>query len=187
MVDSLIAISGLQLAQFFGTGVAPVPLGTAHPGNAPYQMFQAADRPFILAAGNDTLWAKVCDILEDSCLRNDARFVTQHLRVANQTELANKLNSHFSQDTAASWIHRFSSQGIPVGPVNTLADVAESPHVSERGIIGAFTLECGCIGRGPVFPVQTSYITTTSAQSYGSVPKLGEHTTEVLREWSQLG
>lgn len=185
MLDSLISISGLQLAQLFGTGISPVPLATAHPSNAPYQMFQASDAPFILAAGNDSLWERVCDVLEDSVLRDDLRFATQQLRVEKQAELADLLSARFIKDTAASWIERFSSYGVPVGPVHTYSDLVQAPHVLQRGIIDKFELECGCSSLGPLFPVQASYTSTTSEERVtGSVPKLGEHTAKILTEWS---
>src|SRR3546814_5870974 len=63
MLGSLIGVSALQTSEYFGTGQAPKPLGSAHPRNAPYQAFRAADRHFAIAAGNDKLWAEVCHAL----------------------------------------------------------------------------------------------------------------------------
>lgn len=183
MLDSLLAISGLQLAQFFATGVPPVPLGTAHPSNAPYQMFHANDGAFILAAGNQALWRKVCDALSDGELRDDPRFATQLSRVQNQTALERLLNEHFRRQTTAHWLERFSDLGVPAGPVNNFAQVVESPQVVERRVIVPFTLECGCQGAGPVFPVKSNAATLPSEEWHYRVPKLGGDKSEILSRW----
>ena len=187
MVDSLLAISGLQLAQLFGYGSSPVPLGTAHPSNAPYQMFQALDGPFILAAGNQNLWRKVCEILGDELLLGDERFITQGKRVANQRLLEESLNKQFAQASVGHWLGKFSERGVPAGPVNNFAQVVQTPHVVERGLIVPFTLECGCEGRGPIFPVKTNYPTAAIDGTHGTVPKLGADKAAVLATWLTKG
>ena len=183
MLDSLLAISGLQLAQLFASGTAPVPLGTAHPSNAPYQMFRAGDGGFILAAGNQTLWDRVCDVLRDDGLRGDPRFATQINRVRNQKALEELLNEHFRHESVAYWLKQFSEQGIPAGPVNNFAQAAESPQVVERGVIMPLTLECGCEGAGPVFPVKSNLTTLPSEGCHYIVPKLGGDKFEILSSW----
>ena len=61
MLGSLIGVAALQTSEYFGTGNAPQPLGSAHPRNAPYQAYRASDDYFIIAAGNDRLWAEVAE------------------------------------------------------------------------------------------------------------------------------
>ena len=63
MVGAVLGISTLQHAEYFSTSVPPRRLGSAHPQNAPYQAFSAADRPFVVAAGNHELWRKLCDAI----------------------------------------------------------------------------------------------------------------------------
>ncbi len=68
MLDCLLATSALQTSEYWGTGVEPSPRGTRHPRNAPYQVFVAADGPFVLAAGTDRLWLEVCRVIGDEAL-----------------------------------------------------------------------------------------------------------------------
>ena len=63
-------------------------LGSAHPRNAPYQAFMGCDRPFVVAAGNDRLWQRVCEITNLEHLIDDPRFASQPSRAANQAQLA---------------------------------------------------------------------------------------------------
>ncbi|HEY4264661.1 MAG TPA: CoA transferase, partial [Micropepsaceae bacterium] len=76
MLGTTLAIGALQTSEYFGTGRDPQALGSAHPRNAPYQAYRARDRYFVIAAGNDKLWASVCDIVERPGLVSDPRFAT---------------------------------------------------------------------------------------------------------------
>jgi len=59
----------------------------------------------------------------------------------------------------------------------------QTPHVAERGLIVPFTLECGCKGEGPIFPVKSNRPTVPVDRSYGTVPKLGADTAAVISQW----
>jgi crotonobetainyl-CoA:carnitine CoA-transferase CaiB-like acyl-CoA transferase len=73
MFATTIAISALQTSELFGTGRNPRKLGSAHPRNAPYQAFRAADGYFAIAAGNNKLWQQVCEIAGTPELLADPR------------------------------------------------------------------------------------------------------------------
>src|SRR3954471_75409 len=88
MLDCLLGISALQTSDYGGPGREPARLGTAHPRNAPYQGFPAADGDLTVAAGNDRLWAAVAEVAGRPELVEDPRFATQTDRVTHQTELA---------------------------------------------------------------------------------------------------
>ena len=63
-------------------------MGSAHPRNAPYQAFEAADAYFAIAAGNDKLWQEVASAVDMSELTDDPRFITQAKRAQNQLSSA---------------------------------------------------------------------------------------------------
>ena len=51
-------------------------MGNAHPNIVPYQVFEAADGPLVIACGNDGQFARLCDGL-GLALHRDPRFRTQ--------------------------------------------------------------------------------------------------------------
>src|SRR5690606_10598429 len=104
MLGSLVGIAALQTSEFFGTGVAPARLGSAHPRNAPYQGFQAKNGYFMLAAGTDELWHRVCSVVSREDLVSDPRFGNQLLRTRNQTDLARILSERFREKTVDEWV-----------------------------------------------------------------------------------
>jgi crotonobetainyl-CoA:carnitine CoA-transferase CaiB-like acyl-CoA transferase len=180
MLGCMLGIAALQISEYFGTGRAPRRLGSAHPRNAPYQGFEGSDKPFAIAAGNDKLWAEVCDAVGLSELRNDARFVTQSLRARNQHELAALLQSSFAQRTAGEWLTEFDRRGVPCAPINDFAEVLADPHVEAMGIVQDIALPNGVHTPTVVFPVQLKGYTFEPGVR---PPKLGEHTEAVYSEW----
>ncbi|MBA2722002.1 MAG: CoA transferase [Methylibium sp.] len=180
MLGCTLGISALQISEYFGTGNAPQRLGSAHPRNAPYQAFQASDKPFVIAAGNDKLWGEVCEAVNLMALKDDARFTIQTLRAAHQRELAALLQPCFARRSAAEWLTEFDRRGVPCAPINDFADILADPHVKESGWVSELTLPNGMTTPAIGFPVQISgYQFKVDAQP----PRLGEHNEAVRSEW----
>ncbi|MEO5764265.1 MAG: CoA transferase [Casimicrobiaceae bacterium] len=184
MLGSLLGISALQTSEFFGTGVPATRLGSAHPRNAPYQAFDAADRPFVIAAGNDKLWAEVCEATAMPELRHDPRFDTQTLRAKNQRVLADILQKVFSTRSADAWLAEFDRRGVPCAPINTFADILSDPHVRHMNWIADVALPNGVATRTVGFPIG---ISGYRFDIHRAPPKLGEHNQEVFGEWLESG
>lgn len=180
MLGSLLGISALQTSEYHGTGKPPKRLGSAHPRNAPYQGFDASDKPFVIAAGNDKLWKAVCEIVEKPELEKDERFITQSLRAKNQRELASILQPIFIKLTAEHWLGKFDNKGVPCAPINTFKDILNDPHVKEMGLIEDIQLPIGLFTKDIGFPIQLSDF---EFEIFKSPPKLGEHNDEVFSEW----
>lgn len=180
MMGSLIGIAALQTSEYFGTGVPGGKLGSAHPRNAPYQAFEASDGYFIIAAGTDELWRRVCTVVDMPDLPEDSRFATQISRAAHQDQLAAILTESFRQRPVDEWIRRMDEYGIPSAPVADYADVAADPHVAHMGLIKDMQLPNGVMTRTTAYPV---FISGYDFGIYRRPPLLGEHTVEILAEW----
>ena len=177
MFATTIAMSALQTSEHFGTGRNPRKLGSAHPRNAPYQAYRAADGWFAIAAGNDKLWRQVCEIAGTPELLADARFASPTLRAANQEALRDLLEARFVRDRVAAWLGRFAPAGVPAAPINGYAEALADPQAAHLGLVcpmtlpnGVTTRTVGCPVRidGQVVPVDTR------------PPALGEHAGDVV-------
>ncbi len=133
MLGCSLGIAALQTSEFFGTGRTPRKLGAAHPRNSPYEAYAAEDGYFVIAAGNDRLWAQVCAVTGLEHLREDPRFLTTSDRAANQTALKPLLEARFASDSAATWLARFNAAGVPCAPINTYPDALADPQVVAQG------------------------------------------------------
>jgi crotonobetainyl-CoA:carnitine CoA-transferase CaiB-like acyl-CoA transferase len=114
------------------TGDDPHRNGNRHPSIAPYELFHAADRPFVLAAVNDSLFARTCEVIGRPELIVDTRFDTNPSRRANVGDLVSELEETFRTRPAAHWIAHLRAERVPVGDVNTVAEAFD--FADELGI-----------------------------------------------------
>ncbi len=184
MLASLIGVSALQTSEYFGTGKAPRRLGSAHPRNAPYQAFRAADDYFVIAAGNDRLWRAVCEAIGAPALADDARFATQESRARHQAELVQILQPFFERRSAAEWIAEMDGRGVPCAPINDFAEALADPQVAALGLVQPLELPNGVRTRTTAFPIA---LTDYAFAVFREPPRLGEHTQEIYAEWLARG
>src|SRR3954452_20000350 len=118
LMDSVLTTLLNQGTAWVAGGVAPSRRGNRHPSIVPYEVFQAADRPFAVAVGNDRLFARLCEAVGLGELGSDERFATNAARVANADRLADALNGAFARETADVWVARLRAAAVPVGPIN---------------------------------------------------------------------
>ncbi|MGB6102411.1 MAG: CoA transferase [Pusillimonas sp.] len=182
MLGATLGIAALQTSQYFGTGVDPEKLGSAHPRNAPYQVFRCKGGYFGMAAGNDALWRAVCKVVERADLLDDARFDSTTLRAGNQDALRDILETIFANDDAATWLERFRAAGVPCAPINAYSDVLADAQVAHMEWIQPLELPNGVHTRTFASPIRFAQRT---ANVQRRPPGLGEHTDEVLSELSQ--
>jgi crotonobetainyl-CoA:carnitine CoA-transferase CaiB-like acyl-CoA transferase len=180
MLGSVLGISALQTSEYFGNGLAPKRLGTAHPRNAPYEGFYGYDKPFVIAAGNDKLWYEVCESTNLKELYKDERFATQALRAKNQKELKSILQAVFVTKSAAEWIDEFDKRGVPSAPVNDFPEALASPITQSLDIVKTMDLPNGERTQTVGFPVK---MTGYEFEIYRTPPLIGAHNDDVIKEW----
>ena len=182
MLGATLGIAALQTSEYFGTGIDPQKLGSAHPRNAPYQAFSAADGHFGMAAGNNNLWCLVCDVIEREDLKEHPDYLTPSHRAANQTDLRDILEAVFVTRPVQHWLDVFSSAGVPCSPINSYSEALADPQVDFMGWVQPMTLANGVETKTFGAPVRFDDKTVPVRRR---PPSLGEHTEEVLQELAQ--
>lgn len=183
MLGASLGVAALQTSEYFGTGKDPRRLGSAHPRNAPYQAFRAADTYFVMAAGNDRLWRSVCKALEMEELAQDRRFATTGDRANNQNALCEILEEKFATRPASHWIALFSERGVPCGPINTYSKVLDDDQVAHMDWIRSIVLPGGKDTKTFGFPVRFN---GQAPSVYRDPPALGSDTEEVRKRAADL-
>jgi len=169
-----------QASSFVTTGEVPRPLGNRHPSVAPYEMFAAADRPLVLAVGNDGQFAALARELDMDWLASDERFATNPARVAHRDELSELIARRLRDLPAIAWLERFESAAVPSGLVN---DIGEAFALAERLGLSPVAHVGDPSDGGEVAQVADPMRFSASPVSYRRrPPRLGEHTEAVLRE-----
>ena len=141
------------------SGTAPKRWGNAHANLVPYQLFDAADRPMVIAVGNDAQWMACARALELEQLADDATLITNAGRLAQRTRIVNSMRRRLRERPALEWRARLDAAGVPSGVVRSVLEVLESTQCSP--VTGMLPSVPGSIRRRP--------------------PKLGEHT-ELVRQ-----
>ncbi|AFT69620.1 Formyl-CoA transferase [Alloalcanivorax dieselolei B5] len=179
LLDVQIACLANQTLNYLTTGQAPTRMGNAHPSVVPYQDFPTADGDVILAIGNDGQFARFCEVAGHPEWAADDRYATNRARVDNRDTLIPLMRQATVMRTTKEWIEVLEQAGVPCGPVNSIADVFQDPHVQARGM----QLEMSHPSLGTVPQVASPLRLSASPVEYRTAPPLlGEHTDEVLAE-----
>ncbi|MGW3352603.1 CaiB/BaiF CoA transferase family protein [Nonomuraea rubra] len=121
LLSSLLSALTNHSSAYAAAGVVPRAMGNRHPSIVPYEVFQAADRPIVIAAGNDRQFQALCAALDRPDLAGDPRYATNAGRVAARESLVPELNAALAGRTADEWFERLTAAGVPCGPINDLA------------------------------------------------------------------
>ncbi|MFF8606943.1 CaiB/BaiF CoA transferase family protein [Streptomyces sp. NPDC015346] len=176
LLTSLLSALTNQSAAYLGAGVVPRAMGNRHPSIAPYEVFEAKDRPLALAVGNDRQFRTLCERLGLAALAEDVRFATNTSRVAHREELAALLSGPLAERTADSWFEELTAVGVPCGPINDLAaafDLADRLGLEPR-------VPAGAAGAAQV--ANPIALDVTPPVYRCAPPRLGEHTEALLAE-----
>ena len=114
------------------TGAEPGRWGNAHPNLVPYQLFETADRPIVVAVGTDAQWLACCRALDRADLAHDGRYRENAGRVRHREELVATVAATLLGGNAVHWLDRLRQAQVPSGIVRrvseALADVPADPR-----------------------------------------------------------
>ena len=172
LFDTQLAMLANQAENALISGENPPRQGNTHPNIVPYQPFQAADQPIIIAVGNDRQFARMVEICGHPEWAADPRFATNEARVANRSEVVRLVSAAIRERPAAEWLGQLEEAGIPAGPINTITQALADVQAQQRQMVRM-------LGGVPLVgsPVR---LDGERADSDVPPPALGEHTADVL-------
>ncbi|HEY1596657.1 MAG TPA: CaiB/BaiF CoA-transferase family protein [Thermoleophilaceae bacterium] len=159
-------------------GGEPQRHGNAHPNIVPYQSFPTADGWIAIAAPNDGLWTKLCEVLGVPELATDERFATNAVRVENRATLVPLLEERLAAKTAEEWLAALEDAGVPAGKIRSVPDALQA--AAEAGL--AATTRVPHPTAGEVELVNSPITVESGLRATVAPPLLGQHTAEVLKE-----
>jgi crotonobetainyl-CoA:carnitine CoA-transferase CaiB-like acyl-CoA transferase len=163
------------------TGAIPAQQGNSHPLVCPFDILPTADGWVALAANNQQ-WVIVANTIGRPDMATDERYATNAARVRNRTEVLAAVEPWLAAHTTKEVVETFGGT-VPIGPVNTAADIFADPHVAARGMLVPIEQP------GSDVPVtvagQPIKFTQTPSRVRGRGPLLGEHhVDDVIADWS---
>lgn len=177
MLEGQLSILSGVVGTYIADGEVPGPMGTAYKALLPYQTFRTRTRDIAVGVGSDRLWQIFCPAIGVPELAADSRFATNAARAANRAALIDRLQAAFLAKPYDEWETILIAAGVPVGAINTIADVVEHPQVRAReALVDTAHPDAGRVRVvGP--PVRLS---ETPGALRLPAPRLGEHTEEIL-------
>ncbi|HET7316340.1 MAG TPA: CaiB/BaiF CoA-transferase family protein [Sphingomicrobium sp.] len=174
LFDTQLAMLANQASNALVSGEDPPRQGNTHPNIVPYQPFEAADQPIIIAVGNDRQFARLAEMCGHPEWVADERFATNAARVANRSDMVQAVAECIKAKPAAEWLESLEAAGIPAGPINTISQALDDVQAQHRAMVRM-------IAGTPLVgsPVR---LDGERADSDLPPPNLGEHTAEVLQE-----
>ena len=179
MLDTHVAWLANQGMNFLATRENPARLGNQHPNIVPYQVFPTEDGYMVLSVGNDATFKRFCDAFGLEALLADPRFATNPARVANRQLVTDTLTPVMKTHPTDWWVEKLEALKIGCGPINTLKQVFDDPHVKARGMEVQMKHSSGAEVTVIANPVRLS---ETPADYRIPPPLLGEHTSEVRQD-----
>ncbi|MBI1922489.1 MAG: CoA transferase [Geobacter sp.] len=179
LLEGQLSWATVMAGQYLASEQRPPRLGNRHANIVPYQVFKARDKHMIVAVVTQSHWQRFCNAVGlGDTVRDDPRFATNAGRLKHHLELIALLESIFIQKEAEHWLEKIRSADIPCGPINSLDEALDDPHVQQRGMLVEFEHPMGMI-KVLGSPLRLSGTPVTYRRR---PPLLGEHTEEVLRE-----
>ena len=147
---------------------------------APWGPFECSDGWVALIVATERDWARFCEAIGRPDLEGREGATSGPLRAQNMAGwLGEIVAGWFHGQTRAEAAAKLLAAGLPVGPVQDAREVYDDPHVAARQllidvpdpILGSVRLV------GPAFKLSGD-----PRPLAGAAPRLGEHTSEILRE-----
>ena len=181
MLDCQIAILENAIARYLSKNEIPKPMGSRHPSIAPFEAFKTKDSYIIIAAGNDKLFEKLCNVLDLNELPKDKKFSSNSFRSENMDDLKILIENKLKSLNTKDWIQKMEKDKIPCGPIFNIKDAVENPQVKSRNmIVNTFHKVVGDF-KTAGNPIKMSSYDDPSKR--GDTPDLDEHRKKIIEEF----
>lgn len=131
LVDSVVSSLEVGWQRFFASGKQPELIGNRYASAFPYDSFTASNGRFVIGCGNDKLFTLLCTkVLGREDLLTDPRFDTNIHRCENYAALKPEIEKWSIEHTIAECVSLIDAAGVPVAPINMLADVVNDEHIA---------------------------------------------------------
>lgn len=179
MMDVQASFLALAAARLFASDEDVTRAGTEHPGRVPSAAFECRDGGWLHISGSDQHWQALCEALGLAEFAADRALDRNSERVAQRERVMAAIRAAILRHDRAPLAERLRAAGIPAGEVNTVRQILNDPHMTARGMVGAF--EHPRAGRFAALRTPVRFEGFDDPQ-IGCPPTLGADTDRILSE-----
>ena len=181
--QSTLLASTTRMAEYFATGVAPTPSGSARPNIVPDQAFATSDGYVTITAVHDRMWRDLCAAIGRSDLAEDVRYGTMAGRAEHCEPLLAALEPVLRSRSTDDWITLLRERRLPVGEFQRRETLAESLLANPQVQAGHMVSILPQTGGGDILTQEPHWtFDKTAARITRPAPRHGEHQAEVIEE-----
>lgn len=179
LLESLASWSVIHAAAYFADGRTPPKLGNHHPTIVPFGSFKAQDGYLVIGCGSQSLWHRLCAMLDLEDVHDDPRYRTNRERVVRREEVCQLLEERLAAKPVAEWCELLGAENIPCAPIYNVPQMLQDDHMRARGFVVEQAHPTAGTLRMLACPV---HLSRTSASYRLPPPLLGQHTEAILGE-----
>jgi len=180
LLQAMVSMLDFQAARYLVKGEVAGQAGNNHPTSIPTGVFKTADGHINIAAAGDQMWDRICKVLEDKELADNADFSSGELRSKNRDAVNAALEKHTVKYNSEELITMLNDSGVPCGPINTIDKVFDDPQVKHLNL--RHPVESKTLGKMDIL-AQAVNFSRFEPKTGMATPERGEHTDDVLKEY----
>jgi crotonobetainyl-CoA:carnitine CoA-transferase CaiB-like acyl-CoA transferase len=178
LLDSAFTLTEIPIAQYLTTGREPKRNGNRAGALAPSNTYRARDGWVYVIAVQQKMWERFCRAAEGRDLADDPRASSVHSRASNTDWVDQQVAAWVKDRTVAEVVEKLAPAGVPVAPVQTIAQAAADPHLWQRQML----VETDDRAGGKTFVAGLTVKFSETPGAVGPIPEPGEHNHEVFCE-----
>ncbi|MGO8912740.1 MAG: CaiB/BaiF CoA transferase family protein [Bradyrhizobium sp.] len=184
LLDSVVSFVTPKLVSYMATGEKFSPDSNECTPICLYQPLKTRDGYLNLGIGNDRIWERVKKLLKLEDVFSGDEYKNNENRRRNRANLIAGIEQVLTKRETQYWFDFLSENGVPCGPIYSLQEVAEDPHIVARGMV----FSIGDEELGEIPQVGTPWkLVGTEEKKHERPPNIGEHDEKIYEEWLGFG
>lgn len=184
LYEPLMFILGDAVLRNSLTGYITERQGNASGAASPRGIYQAGDGRWLsIAASSQSIAMRLFDAMGRPDMKDDPRFATNAARMEHNELVQQVVRDWVGSMPRDEVLRILEDAEVVAAAINDASDIVGDPHFQQRTLVD---LVDPVLGRGTV-PGPIVHLEGTAAPEYVAVPRVGEHTAEVLAELAGLG
>ena len=179
MLDTQVAMLSIAAARYFMLGEVPERMGTEHLGRVPSSTMECGDGKYVHITTAENQWLDLCRALGIEEWGKTSEVATNDARIDHRGLVMDRLRAELKKWKRDDLLKRCNDMGVPIGPVNDIADIVNDPHIKARGMVQTFNHPV--VGEFPGLSMPLKFRDYDNPVM-GVPPTLGQHTDKVLSE-----